>query len=125
MRASLRALSKSSMMISTSTKNFIQPCMKKINGVADGRFYSRHSLEPVFRLKCSMTVGRSREIFHGKKFGQCANISGLVGLIWQVREDLAFDVGLRHAITNARPVDELRAGLTFAFPAWRNGAARH
>jgi len=51
--------------------------------------------------------------------------SALVGLIWQVNEDLAFDVGVRHAITNARPVDELRAGLTFGFPVWHNGIARH
>ena len=31
--------------------------------------------------------------------------------------DLSFDVGLRHALTNGQAVNELRAGLTFAFPA--------
>jgi hypothetical protein len=31
---------------------------------------------------------------------------------------------VRHAITNTRPVDELRAGVTFGFPLWR-GAVRH
>jgi hypothetical protein len=28
----------------------------------------------------------------------------------------SFDVGLRHALTNGHPVNEVRAGLTFAFP---------
>ena len=42
-------------------------------------------------------------------------MSGLAGLIWQVREDLSFDVGLRPALTNGRPVDELRAGMTVSF----------
>jgi hypothetical protein len=42
-------------------------------------------------------------------------VSGLVGLIWQVREDLSFDVGVRHALTTGQPVNELRAGMTVAF----------
>jgi hypothetical protein len=42
--------------------------------------------------------------------------SALVGAIWQVRDNLAFDVGLRHALVNGRPVNELRAGVTFGFP---------
>jgi hypothetical protein len=46
-------------------------------------------------------------------------------LIWQVQEDLAFDIGLRHALTNAHPVDELRAGMTFAFPVWHKDVGRH
>ncbi len=65
------------------------------------------------------------EVFYEKEFGQFETISGLVGLIWQLQEDLAVDVGLRHALRNSRPVDELRAGVTFGFPVWRNGAARH
>ena len=65
------------------------------------------------------------EVFYEKEFGQFETVSGLVGLIWQVNEDLAVDVAVRHAILNARPVDELRAGVTFGFPLWRNGAVRH
>jgi hypothetical protein len=56
------------------------------------------------------------EFFVEQAFGQFDTVSALVGLIWQAREDLSFDVGLRHALTNGRPVNEVRAGLTFSFP---------
>jgi hypothetical protein len=56
------------------------------------------------------------EVFYENEFGQSETISGLIGLIWRVRDNLSFDVGLRHALTNGHPVNELRAGLTFAFP---------
>jgi hypothetical protein len=56
------------------------------------------------------------EIFYENAFGKEETISGLVGLIWRVRDDLSFDVGIRHALTNGHPVDEVRAGLTFGFP---------
>jgi hypothetical protein len=56
------------------------------------------------------------EFFYENAFGKSETISGLIGLIWRVRDNLSFDVGLRHALTNGRPVNELRAGLTFGFP---------
>ena len=56
------------------------------------------------------------EFFYEKEFGQSETISGLVGLIWRVRDNLSFDIGLRHALTNGHPVNDLRAGLTFGFP---------
>lgn len=71
------------------------------------------------------TVRPVAEVFYEKEFGQFETVSGLVGLIWQVNEDVAVDVAVRHAITNARPVDELRAGVTFGFPLWRTGVVRH
>lgn len=55
------------------------------------------------------------EFFVEKEFGQFETVSALVGLIWQVRDNLSFDVGVRHAFSNGRPVNELRAGLTFGF----------
>ena len=55
------------------------------------------------------------EVFYEKEFGKSETVSGLVGLIWQVREDLSFDVGLRHALTDGHPVNEVRAGMTVAF----------
>jgi hypothetical protein len=61
------------------------------------------------------TVRPVAEIFYEKEFGKAETVSGLVGLIWQVREDLSFDAGLRHAITNGHPVNEARAGMTVAF----------
>jgi hypothetical protein len=62
------------------------------------------------------TVRPVAEVFYENEFGKAETISGLIGLIWRVRDNLSFDVGLRHAITNGHPVNELRAGLTFAFP---------
>jgi hypothetical protein len=55
------------------------------------------------------------EFFYEKEFGQSETISGLIGLIWQARDNLSFDVGLRHALTNGHSVNEVRAGLTFGF----------
>jgi hypothetical protein len=55
------------------------------------------------------------EFFYEKEFGQSETISGLIGLVWQARDNLSFDVGLRHALTNGHPVNEVRAGLTFGF----------
>jgi hypothetical protein len=43
--------------------------------------------------------------------------------IWQVNDKLSFDVGLRHAFTNGRPVNEVRAGLTVGFPTGLFGKA--
>jgi hypothetical protein len=61
------------------------------------------------------TVRPVAEVFYEKEFGTAETVSGLVGLIWQAREDLAFDVGVRHALTNGHPVNEIRAGMTVAF----------
>ena len=50
------------------------------------------------------------------------NVFSNIGLFfWRVRDNLSFDVGLRHALTNGHPVNEIRAGLTFGFPldVWR------
>ncbi len=62
------------------------------------------------------------EIFYEKEFGLEETISGLVGLIWQVSDKLAFNVAFRHALTNGHGVNEFRAGLTFAVPLRLEGA---
>jgi hypothetical protein len=56
------------------------------------------------------------EFFYENTFGQAETVSALAGAIWQVDDNLAFDVGIRHALTNGHPVTELRAGLTIGFP---------
>jgi hypothetical protein len=56
------------------------------------------------------------EVFYDNDFGVAQEISGLIGAIWQVRDSLSFDIGLRHALINRRPINELRAGVTFGFP---------
>jgi hypothetical protein len=62
------------------------------------------------------TVRPVAEIFYEKEFGREETFSGLVGLIYRVRDDLSFDVAFRHALTGGHPVNEVRAGLTFGFP---------
>src|SRR5450631_626454 len=61
------------------------------------------------------------EFFYENEFGKSETVSALIGLIWRVRDNLNFDVGLRHALTNGHPVNEVRAGLTFGFTLGRLG----
>jgi hypothetical protein len=62
------------------------------------------------------TVRPVAEIFYENEFGNEATFSSLVGLIYRVRDDLSFDVAVRHALTGGHPTSEIRAGLTFGFP---------
>jgi hypothetical protein len=55
------------------------------------------------------------ELFYDKAWLEAETRSALVGAIWQVRDDLSFDVAYRYALENGRAVNEIRAGLTFAF----------
>jgi hypothetical protein len=55
------------------------------------------------------------EVFYDKAWSEAETRSALVGAIWQVRDDLSFDAAYRYALTNGHPVNEIRAGLTFAF----------
>lgn len=56
------------------------------------------------------------EIYSDSVVNQSQTFSALAGAIWQARDNLAFDIGLRYALVNGRPVEELRAGVTFGFP---------
>jgi hypothetical protein len=68
------------------------------------------------------------EFFYEEEFQVARKLSALVGAIWQVNDDLSFDVAFRHAIVNDagttgwHPVDEIRAGVTFAFPMMSSSA---
>ena len=55
------------------------------------------------------------ELFSDPVWMQTQTYSGLVGAIWQVRDNLAFDVAVRYALVNGRSVNEIRAGVTFGF----------
>ena len=55
------------------------------------------------------------EVFYEDDVGSAQTFSALVGFIWQTREDFSFDVAVREASVNGHAVNELRAGLTFAF----------
>jgi hypothetical protein len=62
------------------------------------------------------TVRPVAEFFYEEEFGQARTFSALFGAIWQVKDNLSFDVGVRHAIVNGTGVNEVRAGLTYGFP---------
>ena len=72
-----------------------------IGGIIEGP--SKWKIRPVF------------EVFYDKIWTQTETYSALVGAIWQVRDNLSFDAALRYALVNGHPVNEIRAGLTFAF----------
>ena len=55
------------------------------------------------------------ETFYDKIWTQSETRSVLLGAIWQVKDELSFDVAYRYALESGRAVNEIRAGLTFAF----------
>jgi hypothetical protein len=63
------------------------------------------------------------EVAYEREGGRFEIVSGLIGAIWPVRDNLAFDVGVREGRINDRSLTEIRVGLTFGFPLWR--AAEH
>src|SRR5438105_7537109 len=54
------------------------------------------------------------EVFYDRDFGEARTRSALIGAIWQVKDDVAVDFGLRGARVNDHTVAEIRAGVTFA-----------
>jgi hypothetical protein len=62
------------------------------------------------------TVRPVAELAYEEEFGRAHTVSALIGAIWQVRDNLSFDVALRRANTNGTQSSEIRAGLTFGFP---------
>ena len=71
------------------------------------------------------TVRPVAEFFYEEEFGQAHTASALIGAIWQVKDNLSFDIGFRHAITNGAGVNEIRAGLTVGFPLRIFSAPNH
>src|ERR1700744_4125888 len=55
------------------------------------------------------------EVFYDKVWTEDESRSILLGAIWQVDKDLALDAAYRYATVNGHAVNEIRAGLTFAF----------
>jgi hypothetical protein len=55
------------------------------------------------------------EFFYERDFGQFQTRSGLVGAIWQVKDNLAVDFAVRGARINDHTAGAIRAGVTFAF----------
>ena len=55
------------------------------------------------------------EFFYELDVGEFRTRSGLIGAIWQVKDNVAVDFAVRGARTNDRTAGEIRAGVTFAF----------
>jgi hypothetical protein len=55
------------------------------------------------------------EVAYDRAFGEIETKSPLVGAIWQVRDNLELDLGLRGGRVNDHALGEIRAGLTFSF----------
>ncbi len=62
------------------------------------------------------TVRPVFEIYSDSVINQTQTFSALAGAIWQVNDKLSFDAGVRYALVNGRPVEELRVGMTFGLP---------
>jgi opacity protein-like surface antigen len=56
------------------------------------------------------------EIYSDSVISVSQSYSALAGAIWQVNDKLSLDVAFRYALVDGRPVEELRAGMTFGFP---------
>jgi len=61
------------------------------------------------------TVRPVAEFFYEHEFGGSETGSILVGAIWQVRDNVAFDLGLRGGWIDGQSLKEIRAGVTFSF----------
>jgi hypothetical protein len=55
------------------------------------------------------------ETFYDRVWTETESRSVLLGAIWQVDKDLALDAAYRYATVNGHAVNEIRAGITFAF----------
>jgi hypothetical protein len=62
------------------------------------------------------------EFFYESDVGQFETRSGLVGAIWQVKDNVAVDVAVRGARINDHTAGEIRAGVTFAFGVAKGSA---
>jgi hypothetical protein len=55
------------------------------------------------------------ELVYEREFHTTEIFAALAGIIWEARDDLAFDFALRQASVNGEPETQLRIGLTYAF----------
>jgi hypothetical protein len=57
------------------------------------------------------------EVFYQRDFGEAETRSALIGAIWQAKDDVAVDFGVRGTRVDGHTAGEIRAGITFAFTA--------
>jgi hypothetical protein len=63
------------------------------------------------------------EVFYDKIWTQSETRSVLLGAIWQAKDELSFDAAFRYALVNGHAVNEIRAGLTYAFKVEKDATA--
>jgi hypothetical protein len=73
-------------------------------------------VDAIFEGPSDWKIRPVAEIYADAMIGGPQIYSGLVGFIWQVREDLAVDLAVRHAIAAGHNVNELRLGATVSLP---------
>jgi hypothetical protein len=56
------------------------------------------------------------EVFVERDFGGPQTYSGLVGVIWRVRDKLSLDLAVREAVIAGQSVNEVRTGFSLAIP---------
>jgi hypothetical protein len=69
-------------------------------------------------------VRPAMEIYYENELNRSQTFSGLFGLIWQIHDNVAFDLAFRHGVTeqyrmmptNTFATNEIRAGVTFGVP---------
>lgn len=64
------------------------------------------------------------EIPYEREFGDLRTRSALIGAIWQVKDDVAADFGVRGARVNDHMAYEIRAGITLAFSVHRRAVEK-
>jgi len=55
------------------------------------------------------------ELVYEREFHETEVFAALAGIIWEARDDLAFDFAVRQAAVNGKPETQLRIGLAYAF----------
>ncbi|HJU19196.1 MAG TPA: hypothetical protein VJ770_22300 [Stellaceae bacterium] len=74
-------------------------------------------LDAIIEGPYAWTVRPVAELFYDRDFAATATRSALVGAIWQVKDDVAVDFGLRGARSGDHTAGEIRLGITIAFSA--------
>jgi hypothetical protein len=77
-------------------------------------------LDAIIEGPINWTVRPVAEVYSDSVINGPQIYSALVGAIWQINDDLAVDVAVRHAIVGNGSESEVRAGVTFAFPIDRS-----
>jgi hypothetical protein len=73
-------------------------------------------LDMIIEGPSKWTIRPVVEIYSDSVPGGTQTFSGLIGAIWQVREDLAVDLAVRHAISGGHDTNEVRLGATISLP---------